>query len=155
MKAKNILLLLFVLLLSLSASAQKGGRGKGRQNFDVEKHHQDRANYITKELNLTEKEKEAFIPLMEEYLHARFSLNKNYRNQMRLLMKKANKSESDYQEAINAEIEMKEKEIELQKEYYKKFTEVIPAEKIFKYGFAEKRFVQKTVRHYHRQQEEK
>lgn len=146
---------MLIFACSLSLSAQKNDRGHKHRHFDVEKHHQERADFITKELNLTEAEKKAFIPLMEEYIHARFELNREMRNAIRELRKKEVKTADDYQMLIDKDLELKQKEVELQKKYYAKFREVLSAEKVFKYGFAEKKFTQNVVKNFHKQQKDK
>lgn len=155
MKVKNIFLFILLSAFSLLLSAQEDREGRGRQHFDVKKHQQERADFIVKELKLTEAEKKAFIPLMEEYIYARFALNKEMRDATRELKKKTEKSSSDYQVLIDKELEMRFKEVELQKEYYKKFGKVISPEKVFKYSFAERMFTQRAVKRFHKHQEDK
>lgn len=155
MRTKKIQCLFLFLVLSLSLFAQRGQHEHRRPSFDVEKHHKERADFISKELNLTEAERTAFIPLMNEYIHARFALNKEMRDAIRDIMQKTTKTSSDYQLLIDKELEMNMKEVELQKMYYKKFGEVLSAEKVFKYGYAEKKFTKRAVNMYHRDQKDK
>lgn len=156
MKIKSILLLISILFLSISVEAQMGSE-KGRRHrggFDVEKHHQERAKFISKELNLTEEEKKAFIPVMEEFIHARFTLNRELRRAARELDRKENKTNEDYQKVIDMGLDVRAKEVELQKKYYLIFKEILSPEKIYKYHAAEKDFMHRTIQRHHRMQED-
>lgn len=149
MRQKSFIILITVALSVLSMHAQRND-----QPFDVEKHHREQADYFAKELGLTDAEKKAFTPLMQEYIHARFSLNRDVRNAARELMKKETRTSAEYQKVIDLGLDAKIKEAELQKEYFKKFGKVLPAEKLFKYNRAERKFMQRAVKHHHRRDKE-
>lgn len=145
MKRISIIIVLVMTMGTITAFAQQK---QHNHNFDVEKHHQEQADYYAKELNLTDEERKAFIPLMEEYIHARFELNREVRVAGRELMKKETKTSADYQKVIDLGLDARIKEATLQKEYYQKFGKVLPAEKVLKYHRAEKKFMQRAVRHH-------
>lgn len=140
--------IIIVLAMTMGAVATFAQQKEHRHTFDVEKHHQEQADYYAKELNLTDEERKAFIPLMEEYIHARFELNREVRVAGRELMKKETKTSADYQKVIDLGLDVRIKEATLQKEYYQKFGKVLPAEKVLKYHRAEKKFMQRAVRHH-------
>lgn len=146
-KVKSIIVLIIMVLVMSSLQAQKRD-----QPFDVEKHHKEQADFFAKELSLTDTEKAAFVPLMQDYIHARFELNKEVRDAARELMKQQTKTEADYQKVIDMGLEAKIKEAELQKEYFKKFGKVLPAEKIFKYNRAERKFMQRALNNHTRRE---
>lgn len=148
MKEKTIIavILSFLFLLPLSAQKREGG-------FDVEKHRKEQADFFTKELNLTAKEQKEFIPLMQEYLKARYELNREVRNAGRDLKRKGtNTTSADYQRAIDLMLDQKIKEAKLQKEYFKKFGTVLPAKKVFKYQAAEIRFMERAVKDHQKEE---
>lgn len=146
MRLKSFIILAVFLLSVVSIQAQRC-----RHSFDVNKHRMEQTDYFAEELNLTEDEKKAFIPLMQEYIKARFELNREVRNATRELMRNSNRSASDYQKVIDLTLDSKIKEAELQKEYFKKMGKVLPAEKIFKYNEIERKFMQQTVSHHRRE----
>lgn len=145
MRPKSFILLITILLTTVSIQAQRC-----RHSFDVEKHHMDQADYFAQELNLTDAEKKAFIPVMQEYVQARFDLNREVRNATRDLMRKRNRTSADYQRVIDLTLDAKIQEAELQKEYFKKMGKILPAEKLFKYNATERKFMQDTVTHHRR-----
>ena len=61
------------------------------------------------------------------------------------------RTDADYQKVIDLGLEAKIKEAALQKEYYQKFGKVLSAEKVLKYHRAEKKFMQRAVRHHKRE----
>lgn len=142
--SKFILTLILSMLISLTAVAQ---RHHGRK-FNAEQHRQERADFFIKEMNLTAKEQADFIPLMQEYINARFEANREARNAARELRRKANKTSADYQKVIDQMLAQKEKEVNLQKEYYKKFGQVLPPEKVLKYHSSEMKFMGEVVRNH-------
>ena len=146
MKAKIIIAIIASVLISMSLNAQKNDR-----KFDVEKHRKEQADFFTKELGLTEKEQKEFIPLMHEYVGARFELNREVRNAGRELRKKQNRESKDYQKVIDLMLDQKIKEAQLQKEYFKKFGTVLPAEKVFRYQAAEMKFMERVVKDHKRE----
>lgn len=148
---KKISIIALFAMLWVSVVSVNAQRGEHRHSFDVEKHHQEQADFFVKELGLTEAEKEAFIPLMQDYVHARFALNKEVRQAGRDLRMKDERTDADYQKVIDLGLEAKIKEAALQKEYYQKFGKVLSAEKVLKYHRAEKKFMQRAVRHHKRE----
>lgn len=146
MKTKVIFIIITSFLFSLSINAQRSER-----KFDVEKHKQEQAKFFIKELDLTEKEQKEFIPLMQEFIYKRFELNREVRNAGRELRKNKNKASADYQKLIDLMLDTKIEEAQLQKEYYKKFGKVLPADKVLKYHSAEMKFMETMVKKHRRE----
>ncbi|WP_255490552.1 hypothetical protein [Dysgonomonas sp. 511] len=74
MKSKNILLLL-LMCLAVSLSAQRR-HGPG---FDIEKIRKEKAEFLKKELSLTEEEAKNFLPLEAEFTQKKYEVNRNAR----------------------------------------------------------------------------
>lgn len=142
-KMKKVIFLTFILSLTsinLSVFAQHEDKGR-KERF--EKFQKERIDYISKEMNLTEEEGSVFWPLCDELQMKKFELNKPLRNEMMKLRKgKENKiiSDADYKKLIELGSDIRIKEAQLEKEYFSKFVEVIPAEKVFIYQKAERDF---------------
>lgn len=96
-------------------------------------------------MDLTPKEQADFLPLMQEYMTARFEASREARNAARALRRKENKTSADYQKVIDQILTQKEKETSLQKEYYKKFEQVLSPEKVLKYHDSEVKFMRDVV----------
>ncbi|WP_165020557.1 MULTISPECIES: hypothetical protein [unclassified Dysgonomonas] len=142
MKTKNILLILAFFLSLTSINAQRTGEKK---EFDVTKFKEQKAEFLKKELNLTDAEMKGFIPLVNEFMDKKFEINKTTRDESRQLRRATNKTEADYKKAIENYLDTREKEVILEKEYYQKFKAVLPAEKLFKYQRAEQKFMQRAL----------
>lgn len=140
---KKYLLLLILVIATFSVNAQQRKHGK---KFDYEKFKKERADFIIKEVGLTNQEAKAFMPLCEELMRKKFELNRDVRKQRRDLNKKASKTDKDYETVIDMSIDNKAKEAQLEKEYYKRFKKVLSPQKIYKYQRAEMKFMKRTVK---------
>lgn len=135
---KNIFLLL-VLVLGISSSVYSQD-DKDKKSFDLSDFKKNRALFLKKELNLTDAEAKAFIPLTEELMDKKFELNRKVWDESRDLYKKRDKTDADYEKLIDNWLDIQLKEAQLQKEYYTKFKKVLPPEKVYKYRKAEMKF---------------
>lgn len=142
MKAKSILLVILVFCFSFSANAQ-GGPRKG---FDLEAIKKEKAEFLKKELNLTDAEIKAFLPLEAEFMQKKFEVNREARKETRELKRKENKTEADYKRITQLNLESEQRSTQLQVEYYKKFSQVLSAEKVERYRSADQRFNEKLVK---------
>ena len=128
-------------MVNLSALAQKDDDGR-KERF--EKFQKERVEFISKQMNLTEDENKLFWPLCDELQMKKFEANKPLRELMHKIRKAQKEnvvvSDADYKKAIELGTEIKSREAQLEKEYYSKFLQVIPAEKVFLYQKAEQEF---------------
>lgn len=146
MKAKSILLLFLVFCFSFSINAQDGRRG-----FDIEAIKKEKAEYLKKELSLTDTEAKAFLPLEAEYMQKRFDVNREARRETRELKRKENKTDADYKRITQLNLESEQRSTQLQVEYYKKFSQVLSAQKVEQYRTADRNFNEKLLKeHQHR-----
>ncbi|MCL1937815.1 MAG: hypothetical protein FWF52_05420 [Candidatus Azobacteroides sp.] len=148
MKQKVLIaLLICASCVRLSAFAQQSDESK-REGF--EKMKAERKEFVSKAMNLTDDEKNAFWPLCDELQMKKFELNKPLREEIRKIMKaKADNqtvSEADYKRVIEMSVQVKLKEAQLDQEYIEKFLKVIPAEKVFLYQGAEQQFGKNMMR---------
>jgi Spy/CpxP family protein refolding chaperone len=141
MKTKSILLLIGVFCFLFSANAQNGTRG-----FDLEAIKKEKAEFLKKEMNLTDAEIKAFLPLEAEFTQKKFEINREARRETRELRRKENKTEADYQKITQLNLESEQRSTQLQAKYYKKFSQVLSAEKVERYRNADQKFNERLLK---------
>lgn len=147
MKLKGILILLLV-CMSFSVGAQNRN-DKSKRNgggFDIEAMKKEKGDFLIKEMGLTEAEAKAFLPLESEFMEKKFDVNRNTRRKTWDLKQKKDKTESDYKQITELNLDAKKKETEIEIEYYEKFAKVISAEKIEKYRIADLKFKEEMLK---------
>jgi uncharacterized protein YdiU (UPF0061 family) len=92
--------------------------------------------FFTEKAGLTEDEAAAFFPLYNELQQKKRDLNR----EMRRMTRQENQTEEQAQKSLDAIADVNIKIAELEKEYTKKFKEVLPATKILKVQNAEEQF---------------
>ena len=134
------------LLLTLSVSAQNrrpNGNPNGNPNasgqFSPAEYAQQQREFFTRNAELTQEEADAFFPIYNELQQKKRELNRETRRIMRQ-EGGAEPSEEQCLKAIEARAETNIKIAELEKEYLKKYKEVLPASKILKVQNAEEQF---------------
>ncbi|MFT3992911.1 MAG: hypothetical protein QM660_01285 [Dysgonomonas sp.] len=137
MKLNTILIIFLFGLISLSINAQNRDR---RGGFDIEAIRKEKAEFLKKEMDLTDAEAKVFLPLEAEFVSKKFETNRDARRETKALKKKENKTEADYKRIVQLNLESEQKEAQLQLEYYKKFSEVLSAQKVEKYRTADMKF---------------
>lgn len=145
MKINGIILLVLLLSVGLMSANAQNKRGEGRRGFNIEQAKEKQAEFFIKELNLTDAEAKAFIPLLNEFTDKKFELNRAVRMQSSALRKQEKKTDADYQKVIDAFLDSKIKEAQLQKEYYQKFQKVLSSEKLYYFQRAEMKFMQRVL----------
>ena len=101
--------------------------------------------FITQKLNLTTQEAQQFWPIYNEYADKLETNRKTYRQ----TAKKANveiMTDKEAEEFLNAEYNLKQKELELYKEYYGKFKKVLPIKKVALLKQAEEEFKRELIK---------
>ncbi len=133
----------YSMVLSLSVHAQSE---KQHRNFDKEAFFAQRSAFITAEMGLTPEEAAAFIPLCNELEKKKFEAGHEYRNFQKKLKQNADAKDADYLKAIDECVKVEVEQARLEKEYYEKFKKVIPPKKLYKYKYAEGKFVREFMR---------
>jgi hypothetical protein len=135
MKRASIILILF--FISLGSFAQNREAMKKIESA--------RIALITERLGLTPAQAEKFWPVYREYNMERREIRKQFRD-ARLGRDMKNLSEEQSKELVQKGIEMKQKELNLEKEYSGRLTEVISTQQLFKLKNAEKDFQQMLLK---------
>ncbi|GHT46852.1 hypothetical protein AGMMS49965_24650 [Bacteroidia bacterium] len=99
----------------------------------------ERINYISQQMGLTDEEKAKFTPIEQELQQKKFDLYRKLREE-RGKFKDEEPSEADTKKLLELRAENRKKEAELDEEYTNKMLEVLPASKVAKYAEAEKEF---------------
>jgi len=105
----------------------------------IEKFKEERKVYFTEELELTAMESKAFWPLYDDFYNRKMKLVEDERNTWMYAHKNAkNLSDKEILETLDKGYNLKERQLELEREYYQgKFLEALPAKKVLKLGKVE------------------
>ncbi len=127
------LLLLFIGAVSTSANAQR------RSEEEIKKIQDAKVAIITNRLNLTPEQSTGFWPMYNEYSQRRREI---HRAQRKIINDK--KAEGQNDEAVLGNLkevqELRQKELDLEKEYQNKFLKVITASQVIELYKAERTF---------------
>ena len=140
---RRILTTLFVGLVCLSAAAQ--GQRPERPRMTPEEYQAKQKEFITQHAELTEEESSAFFPLYFELQDKKHQVNANFWKKVRA-MKSQECTEQEYYEAIDDWADVKIECATLEKEYIKRFEELLPAKKLMRVLIAEDRFQREILR---------
>lgn len=142
-------ILLFICIICMTSFTIHAQRSDNDRKERFEKFQKERTEFISKEMKLTDEESDKFWPVCNELQLKKFEVNKPLREEMGKIRRaeRENKkiSDADYKKLIELGAEIKVKEVLLEKEYFSKFMEIIPAEKVFLYQKAEQEFGRKMM----------
>lgn len=143
---KYLLQILLVAGLMVPATAQETKKDTAsRRNPEARARVEAaRAAYITERLQLTSQEAEKFWPVYREFDGKRKTYMQEYR--------KAKKEGMSDEKLIDLQLKLKQQELDLEKDYTKKFSKIIPPEKLVKLRSAEKDFNRMVMRQLHHRQ---
>lgn len=149
---KYIFLLIGTVLLSiLNINAQK----QKKTIMDIQGFEKRKQQYVQKQAHLTDEEAVKYFPISHELARKKFELHRQRRKEMHEIKLKNNLTDNEYRQLIDDKIDVKMKEAELDKEYAKKFENILSPEKLFKAQQAEKEFIQKEITKYRKQKNRK
>jgi len=136
------LILISTIFLAVSiVQAQPGGAEK-RERIEAM-----RVAFITKRLDLNTKEAQSFWPVFNEYQDKLEVLRSSRRREMKIY--KGRLEQLTEQEAagfIDAELNFRQKELELQKNYFSRFRQVLPVNKVAMLLSAEDEFKKELLK---------
>lgn len=101
-----------------------------------------RAEVFTRVLNLTPEEAQQFWPVYNEYADKREQVQQDLRPGKQL----DQMSDAEVEEQIRRHFDMKQRELELEKEAYQKLRKVLPLRKVAKLPVAEREFRESLVK---------
>jgi hypothetical protein len=105
-----------------------------------------RATFISKKVNFTNEEALKFWPLYNEMNDKLEANRKTFRSQYNANTNYNFTSDKDAEAYLTAELNLKQKEFELYKEYYDKFKKVMPVKKVAALRRAEEDFKKEIIK---------
>lgn len=133
-----VILLILATLYGLPAMAQRRNGDPSTDSPAREKIRAAHAAYITRRLELTPEEAQAFWPLYNEFDEKRQQLREQWHSSRR--------NETDQEAMLEHEMKIKQQELDLEKEYLHRYQQVVPAEKLVRLRPAEADFRQLILR---------
>ena len=139
---KIISVFAIAMLMSVVAFAQKDGKKGGKKGDNEqwrEKVRAEQVAFITSELDLTEAEAQKFWPVYNEVQASRREAYKESHEAMKALEEAVQKGE-DTENLLDKYIAIKKKIQDLENDSVKKYSKVLPKEKVAKLVLGEERF---------------
>jgi len=135
---KNLSILLFVCIAFFSFS-QNESRNEKVETMKIA--------FLTNKLNLTAKEAQLFWPLYNEYTQKTETLRKAKKSEYdEIKSKNATPSDKEIAAFMEEVFLTKQKELDLQKEYYNKYIKILPMKKVALLYQAENQFKKELLR---------
>lgn len=141
----------FVLLMAVSAWAQDDDLPQAQDPKVKDKINAARIAYITDQLGLTPAEAEKFWPIYREFSQNRTQIKQQYREMKKNPDPKKTTEQND-QALVDLQFQIKQKELDLEKDYSGRLLKVISAQKLRTLPDAEKRFRQMILQQIQRRQ---
>jgi hypothetical protein len=105
-----------------------------------------RVSFITQKVNLTSQESQQFWPLYNEFNDKLDNLKKTYRLNYIKNFNADIISDKEAEALLTAELILKQKELDLNKEYYEKYKKILPIKKIALIKMAENEFKKELIK---------
>lgn len=138
-------LLLIISLFCLAVTAQEHSQQQRPPRMTHEEYRIKQQKYITEHAELTEEESTAFFPLYFELQDKKHEANRRVWKQARAVAPHE-RTEEECDQIIDALADIKIQCATLEKEYLKKFKEILPAKKLMRVQMAEDRFQRELLR---------
>lgn len=152
MKFKLIIglcLILASLTPNFVCGQEKGGHNKGRQQRQEWNREmlQAKIDFISRELKLTDEQKEKFAPAFEAMDKETGKLNYQTRSMAKSVYEKGEKAtDLELEKASEAMFELRGKESEIEMKYYKQFKQILSPRQMFEFKEAERKFNKELMR---------
>lgn len=113
---------------------------------DKEKFKSMKIAYITDKLSLTPAEAQKFWPVYNQYTEKRATIYKEFRKDKKEMTGDKELTDAEIEKIVNQRIVVKQKELDLEKEYLAQFKAVLPIKKVAKLYRAEENFKKDLLR---------
>lgn len=139
---KRLQYLIFALFLALvPAFSQAQGKDK------LEQLKAAKVAYITQRAGLTSEESAKFWPVYNKFDTERTALKRQMRKIMKdIELNSDTYSDQEIEKLMRAVVDLKQKEVELEKRYFEEFKKLIPMKKVALVFIAEREFYQKVLK---------
>jgi Spy/CpxP family protein refolding chaperone len=138
MKNNIIILMIGFLMLATQTTFAQPGHIKDRIQ-------EARKEYVIKRLDLTQEQQKKFVPLYEDYTSKQHEIQKQIRF-LRLETGSLALSDAEMNADIDKMIELKQKELDLEKEYIGKFRQILNVKQVVEMYKAERDFVRVVLK---------
>lgn len=137
-----------VLVLAVSALTLGGSYAQSSEKAEKREARQEkRMQKMIKKLDLTEGEKEAFLPIFEQYIREKKTLRDQHRPKKERGGKKLEElSDSEVRSILEKSFDHRRAELDLQERYYEKFQRVLPIRKVAKIFHMERKMRAKHLK---------
>lgn len=105
-----------------------------------------RVSFISQKVNFTTQEAQQFWPLYNEYSDKLELNRRTFRQQFKKKQERDFATDKEAEAYLSAELNMKQKEVELYKEYYEKFRKILPVKKVALLRLAEEDFKKELIK---------
>ena len=130
------------ILPAIASGSCPGKKDQEAWRKDLQQH---KANYISKELNLTEEQREKFLPLYLEMDNQLDELARSAREAERAVAKKDGAAtDADYDKATEAMFQLKSKESKVEMQYLGRFSKILTKRQLFLLKDSERKFMRKV-----------
>jgi len=152
MKTRHVIALLLIGTLSVTTvfaqqqKPNKPNRPEGTHKPNPEKFKAMKVAYLTEKMALTTAEAEKFWPIYNEYESKKKAERKEFRDDKKELAEKTELSDAEIEKMLNERIQLKQDELNLEKEYLAKFKTVLPMKKVGELYKAEESFKRDLLR---------
>ena len=143
MKTVKKLTLLTLTLLATSVVFGQPNKGKRPSKEKVKAM---KVGYITQKLDLTSKEAQSFWPIYNEFDGKMENIHKSIRKMHKQGTSIDEMTDTEVEKMVNAHTELRQKELNIHKEYHAKFKAVLPIKKVAKLYKADKDFKRDLLR---------
>jgi outer membrane PBP1 activator LpoA protein len=144
---KNIIALIVILLLA-SIVFSSHAQTKGKKEIRTERRHKmDSAKvaFLTERLTLSKEQSEKFWPLYNEYNTKKRALRKE-QGALKSLDGNLTATDEQLKSDLNKRIELKQKDVDLEKEYLSKFQQVLSIRQVAELYHSERLFAKQMIR---------
>lgn len=105
--------------------------------------------FFAKEMELTDEQQQAFFPEYEAMEKAIYSINRDARSlERKIATSEEPVSDMEYEAAAEALFKVKQKEGEIEMEYFKKFEQIVSYKQLFLLKQAEDKFTRRILNHH-------
>lgn len=142
-------LFLLSLFCSVDSAAQGPANPAERQRW-ISEIRSYKHDFISKELNLTREQENAFFPIYDEMEEQIEKLNNETRELERRVSEDENASDLELQNAARTIFELKRAEGQIEMTYFDKFSEILTPRQLVQLKPAERKFTQQLINSHRR-----
>ena len=139
-KIVTCLVILFVGIFAIQSFAQTDADKEKVRKEKWEKFRQDKHNFMTEKMELSEEQAARFFALYDEMSQKKFALNREIRREDRRIETGENITDAEYKAAADKAAALHEKEAAIEKEYYARFCEILSPRQQYLYHRCEVEF---------------